>query len=108
RARLIQAEVELVKKSIAECEEIYDSVEDAIKPGKKDKDVHMFAHKLLTERKLDSAWAYDRCPSVVVGNAPMAHVGYYGTRIKDGDFVKLAFSVKYDWYCSDLKSTYFV
>src|SRR5207302_8661858 len=77
RARLIPAEVELVKKSIAECEKIYDSVEDAIKPGKKDKDVHDFAHKLLTERKLDSAWAYDRCPSVVVGNAPMAHVGYY-------------------------------
>ena len=75
RARLIPAEVELVKKSIAECEKVYDAVEAVIKPGKKDKDVHMFAHKLLTERKLDSAWAYDRCPSVVVGNAPMAHVG---------------------------------
>jgi len=108
RARLIPAEVELVKKSIAECEKVYDSVEDAIKPGKKDKDVHMFAHKLLTERKLDSAWAYDRCPSVVVGNAPMAHVGYYGTRIKDGDFVKLDFGVKYDGYCSDIQRNYFV
>ena len=108
RARLIPAEVELVKKSIAECEKVYDSVEDAIKPGKKDKDVHMFAHKLLTERKLDSAWAYDRCPSVVVGNAPMAHVGYYGTKIKDGDFVKLDFGVKYDGYCSDIQRNYFV
>src|SRR6266705_2223212 len=108
RARLIPAEVELVKKSIAECETIYDEVEAAIKPGKKDKDVHMFAHKLLTERKLDSAWAYDRCPSVVVGNAPMAHVGYYGTKIKDGDFVKLDFGVKYDGYCSDIQRNYFV
>ena len=108
RARLIPAEVELVKKSIAECEKIYDSVEAAIKPGKKDKDVHYFAHKLLTERKLDSAWAYDRCPSVVVGNAPMAHVGYYGTKIKDGDFVKLDFGVKYDGYCSDIQRNYFV
>src|SRR5216117_2574400 len=108
RARLIPAEVELVKKSIAECEKIYDSVEDAIRPGKRDKDVHMFAHKLLTERKLDSAWAYDRCPSVVVGNAPMAHIGYYGTRIKDGDFVMLDFGVKYDGYCSDIQRNYFV
>ena len=108
RARLIPAEVELVKRSIAECEKIYDSVEDAIKPGKKDKDVHNFAHKLLTERKLDSAWAYDRCPSVVVGNAPMAHVGYYGTKIKDGDFVKLDFGVKYEGYCSDIQRNYFV
>src|SRR5438445_3216566 len=108
RARLIPAEVELVKKSIVECEKIYDSVEDAIKPGKKDKDVHDFAHKLLRERKLDSAWAYDRCPSVVVGNAPMAHIGYYGKRIKDGDFVKLDFGVKYDGYCSDIQRNYFV
>jgi len=108
RARLIQAEVELVKKSIAECEKVYDQIEDAIKPGKTDKYVHEFAHKLLTERKLDSAWAYDRCPSVVVGNAPMAHVGYYGTKIKDGDFVKLDFGVKYDGYCSDIQRNYFV
>src|SRR5438445_7110903 len=41
RARLIPAEVELVKKSIAECEKVYDAVEAEIKPGKKDKDVHM-------------------------------------------------------------------
>jgi len=108
RARLIPAEVELVKKSIAECEKVYDAVEAAIKPGKRDKDVHDFAHKLLTERKLDSAWAYDRCPSVVVGNAPMAHIGYYGTRIKEGDFVKLDFGVKYDGYCSDIQRNYFV
>jgi Xaa-Pro aminopeptidase len=108
RARLIPAEVELVKKSIAECEKIYDSVEEAIKPGKTDKYVHNFAHKLLSERKLDSAWAYDRCPSVVVGNVPMAHVGYYGTRIREGDFVRLDFGVKYDGYCSDIQRNYFV
>jgi Xaa-Pro aminopeptidase len=108
RARMIPAEIELVKKSIAECEKIYDSIEDAIKPGKRDKDVHDFAHKLLTERKLESAWAYDRCPSVVVGNAPMGHVGYYGSKIKRGDFVKLDFGVKYDGYCSDIQRNYFV
>jgi Xaa-Pro aminopeptidase len=45
---------------------------------------------------------------VVVGNAPMAHIGYYGTRIKDGDFVKLDFGVKYDGYCSDIQRNYFV
>jgi Xaa-Pro aminopeptidase len=38
----------------------------------------------------------------------MAHVGYYGTKIKDGDFVKLDFGVKYDGYCSDIQRNYFV
>ncbi len=108
RARLVSGEVELVKKSIRECEKIYDDLEDAIKPGKKDKEVHEFAHKLLKERKLSPAWAIDRCPSVLVGNNPMGHVGYYGTRIRRGDFVKLDFGVKYDGYCSDIQRNYFV
>ncbi len=108
RARLVSGEVELVKKSIRECEKIYDDLEDAIKPGKKDREVHEFAHKLLRERKLSPAWAIDRCPSVLVGNNPMGHVGYYGARIRRGDFVKLDFGVKYDGYCSDIQRNYFV
>ena len=108
RARLVPGEIELVKKSIRECEKIYDDLEDAIKPGKKDREVHEFAHKLLKERKLSPAWAIDRCPSVLVGNNPMGHVGYYGARIRRGDFVKLDFGVKYDGYCSDIQRNYFV
>jgi Xaa-Pro aminopeptidase len=108
RARLVPGEVELVKKAIRECEKIYDSVADVIKPGKKDKEVHEFAHKLLREKKLSSAWAIDRCPSVLVGNNPMGHVGYFGTRIRRGDFVKLDFGVRYQGYCSDIQRNYFV
>src|SRR5436189_671548 len=108
RARLVPGEIELVKKSIRECEKIHDDLEDAIKPGKKDTEVHEFAPKLLQARKLSPAWAIDRCPSVLVGNNPMGHVGYYGTKIKEGDFVKLDFGVKYDGYCSDIQRNYFV
>jgi len=108
RARLVPGEVELVKKSIRECEKIYDSIEDMIKPGKKDKEVHEYAHKLLKERKVDSAWAYGRCPSVSVANSPMSHIGYFGTKIKKGDFVRLDFGVKRDGYCSDIQRNYFV
>jgi Xaa-Pro aminopeptidase len=108
RARLVPGEVDLVKKSIRECEKIYDSLEDVIKPGKKDKEVHEFAHRLLKERKVDSAWAFGRCPSVSVGNSPMAHIGYIGAKIKKGDFVRLDFGVKRDGYCSDIQRNYFV
>jgi Xaa-Pro aminopeptidase len=108
RARLVPGEVELVKKSIRECEKIYDSLEDVIRPGKKDKEVHEYAHRLLREKKLRSAWATERCPSVLVGNNSMSHVGYFGARITKGDFVKLDFGVKYDGYCSDIQRNYFV
>ena len=108
RARLIPGEVELVKKSVRECEKVYDELENTIKPGKKDKEVHEFAHKILTERKLSTAWAFDRCPSVLVANNPMSHVGYFGATIRRGDFVKLDFGVKYQGYCSDIQRNYFV
>ena len=108
RARLVPGEVELIKKSIGECEKIYDELADAIKPGKKDKEVHEFGHKLLADKKLSPAWASDRCPSVIVGSSPMAHIGYFGTKIRRGDFVKLDFGVKYEGYCSDIQRNYFV
>ena len=108
RARLVPEEVELVKKAIVECEKIYDEVEDAIKPGKKDKYVHQFAHRLVAEKGLSTAWAYDRCPSVNVAGNLMGHIGYHNTTIRNGDFVKLDFGVDYEGYCSDIQRVYFV
>lgn len=108
RARLIPEEVELVRKSIAECESIYDDAADAIRPGKKDKHVHNFVHKLLEEKGLAPAWALDHCPSVIVANHPAGHIGYHNTTIKKGDFVRLDFGVNYDGYCSDIQRAFFV
>ncbi len=108
RARLIPEEVELVKKSIRECETVYEEAEDAIRPGKKDKYVHEFIHKLVKENGLVTAWASDHCPSVIVGNSPAGHVGYHNDTIRRGDFVKLDFGVSYQGYCSDIQRVYFV
>ncbi len=108
RARLIPEEVDLVRKSIRECEKIYDSIENGIRSGRKDKDVHDYAHRLLKERRLDTAWLYDRCPSVNVGNIPAGHLGYHNVKIRNGDFVKLDFGVSYQGYCSDIQRVYFI
>jgi Xaa-Pro aminopeptidase len=108
RARLVQEELDLVKKAIRECEKIYDELEHVIMPGKKDKEVHDYAHRIMNDRKLESAWAYDRCPSVSVANNPQAHLGYRNQRIRNGDFVRLDFGVKYQGYCSDIQRNYFV
>jgi len=108
RARLVPEEVGLVKKSIAECEKIYDAAEDAIRPGKKDKYVHEFVQKLVDEKGLALAWARDHCPAVVVGNSLAGHVGYHNDTIARGDFVKLDFGVNYEGYCSDIQRNYFV
>ena len=108
RARLVSGEIELVKKSIAECEKIYDAAEDAIKLGRKDKHVHEYVQKLAAGRGVALAWATDHCPSVLVGNNPMGHVGYQNATIHEGDLVKLDFGVSYQGYCSDIQRVYYV
>ena len=108
RARLVPEEIELVRKAIAKCEKIYDEIEGSIKQGKRDKYVHEVAHKLVSKEGLSTAWAYDRCPSVNVANNPMGHIGYHNAIIRNGDFVKLDFGVKYQGYCSDIQRVYFV
>ncbi|HEY4657680.1 MAG TPA: M24 family metallopeptidase [Candidatus Bathyarchaeia archaeon] len=108
RARLIPEEVELVTKSIGECEKIYDTIEDIIRPGRKDKQIHDHVHRLLDEKDLAPAWAQDHCPSVIVGSSPAGHVGYHNDTIRNGDFVRLDFGVSYQGYCSDIQRNYYV
>src|SRR5438034_10413408 len=50
RARLVPGEVELVKKSIRECEKVYDSLEAVIKHGKKDREATDVAPRVRRER----------------------------------------------------------
>jgi Xaa-Pro aminopeptidase len=108
RARLVPEELELVKRAIRECEKIYDQLGNSIKAGKKDKEIHDYAHRLMKEKKLETAWATEHCPSVNVGNNPASHLGYRNIRVRNGDFVKLDFGVKYRGYCSDIQRVYFV
>ncbi len=108
RAKLIPEEIELLVKSIRECERIYDELEKEIRPGRTDKQVHDSAQALMEERRLPPAWAADRCPSVVVGANPAGHLGYRGDEIRRGDMVKLDFGVRYEGYCSDIQRVYYV
>jgi Xaa-Pro aminopeptidase len=108
RAKLIPEEVQLVRESVAHCEKIYGELEDAIRPGKTDKQVHDLALRLVAERGLTTAWAADHCPAVQVGSNQAGHLGYHGEIIKEGDFVKLDFGVNYEGYCSDIQRNYFV
>ncbi len=107
RARLIPEEVELIRRSIRECEWIYDHLEEAITPGRKDRDVFELAKELMSDRRVEPAWAADHCPSVAVGKGD-GHFGHRGTRINDGDFVRLDFGVNKQGYCSDIQRNYFV
>ncbi|HYC11651.1 MAG TPA: M24 family metallopeptidase [Nitrososphaerales archaeon] len=106
---LVPGEVTLLRKSVELCEKVYAATErEAIRPGKTDAQIHRFMRDRAREMGLLPAWAEDHCPSVLIGSDPAGHKGYYGSTLKNGQFLKIDFGVKHEGYCSDIQRCYFV
>ena len=60
------------------------------------------------EMGLQTAWAEPHCPSDLVGSDPAGHKGFYGSRLKNGQFLKIDFGVRHEGYCSDIQHDYWV
>ncbi len=108
RGRLIPEEVNLVRQSISRCERIYSETEETIKVGMRDKEIHEFMKQRTREMNLGLAWEEDMVPTVMIGRNPPSHAAYYNDELRDGDFLRIDFGVKYQGYCSDIQRVYFV
>ena len=106
RAKLIPREIELVKKSVAKCERIYDETEDFINTERTDKEIHDFMKKKVSSKGLEVAW--DQAPSVAIGRFPASHLSYVNRKLRKGDFLRIDFGVKYEGYCSDIQRVFFM
>ena len=106
---LVPGELALLRESIALCERIYKATEeDVIRPSRTDVQIYNFMVSQVHEMGLQTAWAEANCPSVLVGSNPAGHMGYYGSTLKNGQFLKLDFGVRYEGYCSDIQRNYWV
>ena len=106
---LVPGEVALLRKSVELCQKIYSETErEVIRPGKTDRQIHKFMGDRVREMGLQPAWAEDHCPSVLIGSDPAGHKGYYGSTLKNGQFLKIDFGVRHEGYCSDIQHCYFV
>jgi Xaa-Pro aminopeptidase len=109
RSELIPEEIEIMKTSIAKCEEIFRITEqDFIRIGRTDKEIHDMMQAEVLEMGLGLAWSKDHCPSVTIGGDEFGHMGYSNTTLKSDQIVHLDFGVKYQGYCSDLQRFYYV
>jgi len=106
---LVPGELALLRRSVKLCERIYRATEqEAIRPGRTDAQIYNFMVGQVREMGLQTAWAEANCPSVLIGSDPAGHMGYYGSTLKDGQFLKLDFGVRYRGYCSDIQHDYWV
>lgn len=107
RTILVPEELELVKRSISKCEEIFRATEEGfMKRGRTDKEIHEFMLGLVREQGLERAW--EQAPAMHIGGHPESHMAYRNEALEAGDFLKIDFGVKYEGYCSDIQRVYFV
>jgi Xaa-Pro aminopeptidase len=109
RAQLLPEEIEYMKHSITECEDILREVErDFIRVGRKDREIHEHMKSLVYGSGLEAAWAEELCPSITVGTNPPGHVAYHNDVLEDGDFLRIDFGVRFEGYCSDVQRVYWI
>ncbi len=109
RGRKSKAELEIMKKAIAETLKIFDETGDFIAPGKTELEVAEFVKNLAEKRGFGLAWEEDHCPAVFTGpEAKSAHAGPTERKIEKGHLVNMDFGIKYKGYCSDLQRTWYV
>ncbi|MCL1893010.1 MAG: Xaa-Pro peptidase family protein [Holophagaceae bacterium] len=109
RERKSEGELKSMKEAIRHTLEIFDLVQNEIKPGRTEQDIAAFMGAEVERRKLCTAWNPATCPSVFTG-PETAEAHYTPTKriIEPGHLVTMDFGVRIDGYCSDLQRTFYV
>ncbi len=109
RGRKSPAEVELLRRAIAETEEIFDAVGAPLRPGLSEIEIADMFHAEVERRGLGYAWGRDHCPAVNAG--PEKEVGHAPPgelRTRPGELLHVDFGVTRAGYASDLQRVWYV
>lgn len=109
RSRKSAEEIRRIRASIATTNEIWEQLEEWIRPGASEREIADFMHDQLIRRGLRSAWDWNYCPSVTAGpNSPIGHAGPADVTLERGQLLSLDFGVLQDDYCSDMQRTFYL
>jgi Xaa-Pro aminopeptidase len=109
RSRKSAEEIRCIRASIATTNEIWEQLEEWIRPGASEREIADFMHEQLNRRGLRAAWDWNYCPSVTAGpNSPIGHAGPADVTLERGQLLSLDFGVLQDDYCSDMQRTFYL
>jgi len=104
RGRKTSDELELIRRSIAAAERIFQQTFHFAGLGMTEKQISDFMHRRLAEDNLGAAWSYEGCPIVNAGpDSPVGHADPGDLRIQPGQLLHIDFGVRLEGYCSDLQ-----
>jgi Xaa-Pro dipeptidase len=109
RSRKSAEEQRRIRAAVKTTNEIWDRLEEWIRPGASEQQISDFMHNQLRERGLGSAWDWNYCPGVTAGpNSPIGHVAPSDVGLNRGELLSLDFGVKQDEYTSDMQRTFYL
>jgi len=110
RGRKSAEELRRIRHAIRETETLYAAVDDYLRPGLTEREVHQWLLDRVREKGYETAWAVEHCPAVFTGvpEAGEAHTGPTDKKIERGHVLNMDFGLKISDYCSDLQRTWYV
>jgi Xaa-Pro aminopeptidase len=109
RSRKSAEEIRRIRSSIATTNEIWEQLEEWVRPGASEREIADFMHEQVNRRGLRTAWDWNYCPSVTAGpNSPIGHAGPADVTLERGQLLSLDFGVLQDDYCSDMQRTFYL
>ena len=109
RGRKSPAELARIREAIRITEGMFDRLTAILRPGLTERQIGDFLHQQVKEAGLETAWAYDYCPTVSAGPAsPWGHVTPTDIALEPGHLLRIDFGVKYRGYCSDMQRTWYL
>jgi Xaa-Pro aminopeptidase len=108
RGRKNQVEIDLIRESIKQTDQIFSALNHFLRAGISGKEIHAFMLDQVCRAGLHTAWSKDHCPVVTVGPMPsMGHTSPGENRILPGQVLQIDFGVRYHGYCSDFQRMYY-
>ncbi|MCA9932624.1 MAG: aminopeptidase P family protein [Anaerolineales bacterium] len=109
RGRKSETEVTLVRQAIRTTEQLFDEVEQFVKPGMTQRQIAAFVHGRIAELGLDYAWPKAFNPIVTCGpESAVGHAAPGDAVLQKGHTLHLDLGVKQDEYCSDIQRMWYV
>jgi Xaa-Pro aminopeptidase len=109
RQRKTPAELERMKRAIAETERIFSEVALFIRPGRTEREIAHFMKECANEREIPFAWDAKVCPGVFTGpDTAAAHYSPTDRQVEEGHILNMDFGLKVEEYCSDLQRTFYI
>ena len=109
RGRKSETEVALVRQAALTTEQLFDEVEQFVKPGMTQRQIAEFVHGRIAQLNLGYAWPKAFNPIVTCGpDSPMGHAAPGEAVLQKGHTLHLDLGVKQDEYCSDIQRMWYV